>query len=201
MINIKLLIGSIIAVAILIGVSFTSVVGFQSVKSNVKASPLFTVRTKRAIDEESKELNFDYIGMGKKSIIQIPKRDGSTGLLNKAIDILSNLNDKEFSQLITSVSKYFSQGKSVKDDDIKELTKVLCLLRNNAEIDYVLTDVEGKNIYRIYETRLTTTGFWNLFLYILMYITDFAWLLFIVFLTCFGFETFCVSTCISECRL
>ncbi|UCD14590.1 MAG: hypothetical protein JSW60_04005 [Thermoplasmatales archaeon] len=71
----KILIGSIIAVAVLICVSFTSVVGFQSVKSNVKASPRFTVRTKRAIDEESKDLTCDYVGKGEEIIIPLPKRN------------------------------------------------------------------------------------------------------------------------------
>jgi len=55
--NKKILIGSIIAVAILIGVSFTSVVGYNSVDSNVKASPISTVRTSRTIDGESKDCN------------------------------------------------------------------------------------------------------------------------------------------------
>ena len=54
--NKKILIGSIIAVTILIGVSFTSVVGYRSVASDVKASPLFNIRTSRAIDEEEKGL-------------------------------------------------------------------------------------------------------------------------------------------------
>ncbi len=56
--NKKILIGSIIAVAILILVSFTGVVGYQTTKSSTiaKASPLFTVRSSRAIDEESEDI-------------------------------------------------------------------------------------------------------------------------------------------------
>ena len=53
--NKKILIGSIIAVAILIGISFISVVGYNSVESNAKASPLFNIRTQRAIDGERKD--------------------------------------------------------------------------------------------------------------------------------------------------
>ena len=50
----KILIGSIIAVAILVLVSFTGVVGYQTTKSSTidVASPLFTVRSSRAIDKE-----------------------------------------------------------------------------------------------------------------------------------------------------
>jgi len=55
--NKKILIGSIIADVILVMVSFTGVVGYQTTKSStiVKASPLFTVRSCRAIDEDSKD--------------------------------------------------------------------------------------------------------------------------------------------------
>ena len=58
----KLLLGSIIAVVILILVSFTGVVGYQTTKSSTiaRASPLFSVRSKRAIDEEIKDLTCDY---------------------------------------------------------------------------------------------------------------------------------------------
>ena len=41
--NNKILSGSIIAVTVLIGVSFTSVVGYRSVASDVKVSPLFNM--------------------------------------------------------------------------------------------------------------------------------------------------------------
>jgi len=51
----KILVGSIIVVAVLIGVPSTSVVGYNIVKSDVKASLLFTIGTNRAIDEESKD--------------------------------------------------------------------------------------------------------------------------------------------------
>jgi len=56
--NNKILIGSIIAVAVLVLVSFTGVVGYQTTKSSTiaKASPLFTVRSSRAIDGESKDI-------------------------------------------------------------------------------------------------------------------------------------------------
>ena len=55
--NKKILIGNIIAVAILVLVSFTGVIGYQTTKSSTiaRASPLFAVRSNRAIDEERKD--------------------------------------------------------------------------------------------------------------------------------------------------
>ena len=46
----KIIIGSIIAVAILVGVSLTSVVGYKRVESDFRESPLFNVRSERAIE-------------------------------------------------------------------------------------------------------------------------------------------------------
>ena len=51
--NKKILIGCILAVALLLLVSFSNVVGYSSFKSDSKSkSPLFYVRTKKAIDKE-----------------------------------------------------------------------------------------------------------------------------------------------------
>ena len=79
--NKKILISSIIAVAILILVSFTGVVGYQTTQSSTmaRASPLFAVRSSRAIDEESKDIVCDYIGKG--NTFPIPRRDDKTAII------------------------------------------------------------------------------------------------------------------------
>ena len=61
--NKKILMGSIVSVAILILVSFTGVVGYQTTKSSTiaRASPLFTVRSNRAIDKESKDFTYYFL--------------------------------------------------------------------------------------------------------------------------------------------
>ena len=63
--NKKIIIASIIIVAILVGVSLTSVVGYQSVESNFWESPLFNVRSNLVIDNENKVLNREYLKKGK----------------------------------------------------------------------------------------------------------------------------------------
>jgi len=63
-----------IAIACLIVLaSFTSVVGFQSIKSNsAKISPLFRIRTKRAINTESKDtLTSDHVGEGFRLMTKV----------------------------------------------------------------------------------------------------------------------------------
>lgn len=99
----KIFIGSIIAVAILILVSFTSVVGYNSVESNVRASPLFNIRSKRAIGEENKNiLTTDYIGKQNKVVIPflIPAR---AIMIKTIIERIKEIDDSTFNQLLLYV--------------------------------------------------------------------------------------------------
>ena len=97
--NKKILIGSILAVAVLIGVSFTSVVGYSSVKPDVKASPLFTVRTNRAIDEDSEDLTCDYVGKGEEINLVIPKRDDKSESVETLINLIKEMDDRTLRRL------------------------------------------------------------------------------------------------------
>ena len=66
----KIILGSIGAVVILILVSFTNVVGIQSTTSRtVNQSPLFNIRTQKAINQESKPILIShYLGKGLNTI-------------------------------------------------------------------------------------------------------------------------------------
>ena len=97
----KILIGSIIAVVILVLVSFTSVVGYNSVKSNVKTSPLFKVRTNRAIGEESKDITCMFVGKG--ITLLFPKRDDKSVLTQKVVDRINRMDDKTFERFIKCI--------------------------------------------------------------------------------------------------
>ena len=66
----KILLGSFFAVAILILISYTSVVGFQKTQSDSeKLSPLFQIRTIKTLDEHSDQsFTRNYIGKGKTTL-------------------------------------------------------------------------------------------------------------------------------------
>jgi len=114
--NKKILIGSVIAVCILIGVSFTSVVGYRSVTSDVKASPLFNIRSSRAIDEESGDLSCEYVG--KRNIINliIPDRDVEIEVMRKVIEDIKTMDDETFNKFVSLI---FSRIKQNNIDDKK----------------------------------------------------------------------------------
>jgi len=79
--NKKILIGSLVAVAILFLVLFTSVVGVETTKSNSKQlSPLLYARSKRVINGEEIELDIRYINKGEECKIPLGNRPNNTHL-------------------------------------------------------------------------------------------------------------------------
>jgi len=99
----KILIGSILVVGILIGISFTSVVGYKSIESNVKESPLFKVRTNRAIGEDIKNtLTINHIGKGNVVAINFLIQSRAT-IIQNIIQKIKNMDDKLFEKLLRFV--------------------------------------------------------------------------------------------------
>ncbi|UCF12211.1 MAG: hypothetical protein JSW06_09240 [Thermoplasmatales archaeon] len=128
----KLIIGCIIAVVILVLVSFTGVVGYQTTKSNsVKVSPLFNIRTNRAIDEESKDLTCKYVGKG--NTLPFPERDDKTIMIQKAIDSISKMDDKTFDRFIAYIINYAQKNGKINGISPDEIREALYLFRNSDE--------------------------------------------------------------------
>ena len=127
----KIIIGSIIAVAILILVSFTGVVGYQTTKSSTiaRASPLFTVRSSRAIDKESTGLSCDYVGKGEEVGLLIPKRDSETALIQKFADSISKMDDTNFKRFLNLLINKIQEKNEY--EDINEVIKTFQQIRNN----------------------------------------------------------------------
>ena len=118
----KIFIGSIIAVALLILVSFSSVVGYSSVKSDSRiASPLFGIRTNRAINKEQDAVTSDYIGKGKAINIPLPKRNDNVNLMYRMIDFISKANDRTFDRFLDLVCSRLSNEEGFTNKEIDEI--------------------------------------------------------------------------------
>ena len=129
----RILVGSIIAVVILVLVSFTGVVGYQTTKSSTiaKASPLFSVRSKRAIDKESKDLTCDYVGKGEESVLSIPKRDDRIEMVQKFIDSISKMDDISFNIFKKTIVHHINQDDTMRDVETRGIVNALLQIRNN----------------------------------------------------------------------
>jgi hypothetical protein len=131
----KPLIGlSICAVVLLVMASLTNVVGYQSVKSTtVHDSPLFQTRTQRATNQQQNILTSQYLGMGKGNLLQFPFGDNNNAFLKRAIEIISNMNDKEFSQFIAFCIQRAKQDKTLRDTNPDEISQAFHQLRIKPE--------------------------------------------------------------------
>ena len=151
--NDKILIGSIIAVSLLIGVSFTSVVGNNSIESDMKDSPLFNIRSSRAIDEESKDIACDYVGKGEESVLYIPKRDSGTALHQKFIEIIKQLDEDQLKQLIDFVNKQININNLESIENLDEID-IRYPLRTNI-LDKNYNNVANINVNNLNVNSLT----------------------------------------------
>ena len=129
--NKKILIGSLVAVFILIMVTFTSVVGYQSAKSNSKInSPLFGVRNKTG------EISANYIGKEEETNLYFPKRNSETESFDKVINIIKRMDDKSFDRFVKIVIANINQNNKINDVDVsdEEIAIILSQLRVDSEV-------------------------------------------------------------------
>ena len=130
--NKKILVGSIIAVVILVLVSFTGVVGYQTTSTNIaRASPLFSIRSKRAIEEESKDIACDYVGKGEENVLSIPKRDNRIDMVQKFIDSISKMDDITFNIFKKTIVRHINQDDTIRDVETRGIINAVLQIRNN----------------------------------------------------------------------
>ncbi|MCK5260600.1 MAG: hypothetical protein KAJ44_00290 [Thermoplasmatales archaeon] len=156
--NKKILIGSFVAVIILILVSFTSVVGFHTVIStSAKDSPLFSIRAKRAINKEQDALTCDYVGKGEESVLSIPKRDDRTALVQNFIDRVSKMDDKTFKRYQNLIINQIQKNDKYDDVNINEVITAIRQLRDNPERINLNVNKNGNYTWR---DKFTPTICW-----------------------------------------
>jgi hypothetical protein len=149
----RILIGSIIAVTLLISVIFTSVVGYYKVDSNLKPSPLFAVRSSRAIDEENQELVCDYVGKG--NYLLFPKRDDKTVLIQKFINNIGRMDDAIYNRFLNLLINQIQE--KYEYDDINEAINTIQQIRDNHQT--IIVD-ESKNSISTFRFEFTPTMCW-----------------------------------------
>jgi len=129
----KFLIGvSTVAVVVLVLASLSPVVGYNSVESSAKESPLFNVRTKRAINQEQEDITYKYIGMGKT--FSIPQRNNQTEIVMRVIDAISKMDEETFNKFVGLFITRISQYTIFKNEIIEEMVRVIRLFRTKPAI-------------------------------------------------------------------
>ena len=134
---------SICAVVLLVLGSLSNVVGYQSMKSTAMSeSPLFSIRTQRAINQQQNILTSKFLGMGKENLLQFPISNNRTELLIKAIEYIGKMDDKKFKQFIELCIQRVKQDNIFRDTNLNGLLQIFHKLRINPE---KTSDVVNKN--------------------------------------------------------
>ncbi|MCU0851351.1 MAG: hypothetical protein MUC80_08820 [Candidatus Thermoplasmatota archaeon] len=121
---------SLCAVVLLILSSLTNVVGYQSVKSTtVSDSPLFQTRTQKATNQQRNILTPQYLGKGNEW--NIPQSDNRNEQLKKALEFISRMDEKSFTQFTEICIKRIHQDKSLKEISSRSIETSFHILRTN----------------------------------------------------------------------
>jgi len=131
----KPLIGISLCVIILLVLgSLSTVIGYQSVKSTVNDSPLFTTRTKRATNQEQNGITSQYLGMGNENFLRFPMRDTRTDSLIKAIEYIGKMDDETFERFIVIYIQKIRQDEAGIDMNPFDIAQAFRQLRMQPEI-------------------------------------------------------------------
>ena len=142
----KILLGSIIAVVILVLVSFTGVVGYKTTSSTIaRVSPLFSIRSKRAIEKDSKDITCDYVGKGEAVSFPLPTLNSRNKLIQNGLEIFRGLDEDSFNRFVEVFRNRLHNDKEV--ENIGNLINSLKQLNDtsNELISDILDDYRLEN--------------------------------------------------------
>jgi len=170
----KILIGSIIAVVILTLVSFTSVVGYSSVKSDSKiASPLFSIKNNKG------DVSSNYLGKGKGTNLLIPRRDNPKQVLISVIKRISYMNDGNFNDLCKRIEFGNINRRDFSGVDKMELLNMIKIIKKYPDLIITYLNENTDNSLNINEqntSTLQTPCYVANILYIILFVLLLAYL-------------------------
>jgi hypothetical protein len=124
---------STVSVILLILTSLTNVVGYQSIQSSgVHDSPLFSIRTQRATNQQQNTIASQYLGKGQYTI-PFPLRDNRTELIRKFIGEVRRMDDATFNRLIDFAVKKLNHKEKFKYINVMEFIKEIRRVRESKQ--------------------------------------------------------------------
>jgi hypothetical protein len=137
----RFVVGCTLVAAALVLVSFSSVVGFQTMQADA-ASPLFTIRSTRAVEKESARLDREYIGEDQQTSLQFPERDGRMDSIDLIIESVRRMDDASLRRFAFLVYSHLRLAGDAKGFDSQEVTSLLLQIRSSP--DRVVKDIEQR---------------------------------------------------------
>ena len=114
-------------------------------------SPLFGVRTKRAVNDEQEPVESDFLGKGEKINIHLPERDDKVVLIERFISSVEKMDEKSLDRVIDIVLLRLNNDNivSISKSEIKE---AISFIVNNPDLakNYYANEIEKSDI--VYDT-------------------------------------------------
>jgi len=154
------LIGVSLAVTcVIVLASLANVVGYQTVQASaVSESPLFSLRTQRATNQQQNSITFHYLGEGKGTLLQFPTRDSRIELLKKSIEIISKMDDKKFERFTKLCIQRIRQNNTFSETNPNEIAQMLRQFSTKPET--IINSFVSGNNYNITSSNLVTVCHW-----------------------------------------
>jgi hypothetical protein len=143
--NIRYLVG-ILSCIIIILAGLSPVIGYKNVVSSVKDSPLFHLRTQRAIDKEQNIQRCTYLGKGKEVIFPVFRQHNKVLLHKEMMEALFNMNDKELYDFAKLVINNMNHNMKQRNIDINDVLLAFSYLKENPKI-FKNYDTDENNIF------------------------------------------------------
>jgi hypothetical protein len=166
---------SILVVVLLVLGSLSNVVGYQSMKSaGVNDSPLFSVRTQRASNQQIGIFKSDYLGKGREINLDISRKDIKEEYIDKIINLFIRMDAESFNKFVNRFIFLFHQNgvSNLKVTD-REIKDTLYQIKNNPEIlkKYYLLMQEKGILERTFDNicllaLFLTIFLWPIFVYV-----------------------------------
>jgi hypothetical protein len=131
----KILLGSILSVILIVMTTFNSVVGFHTTQSTpMIKSPLFTIRTQRAINTSNDQnVVSEYFGKTKTSAIPFPQQNTTLLQFQQAVDGISKMDDHTFYAFVDATMDTLQKTNTIDNDDISKIKELFQFVRENPE--------------------------------------------------------------------
>ncbi len=148
----KPLIGlSICAVVLLVLGSLSNVVGYQSVKSTVHDSPLFSMKIQKATYQTKNIITTQYLGKDKEINFFLPDKNNKNESLKILVDSIKKMDEQSLQRLGYIIISYYN--KKFKDTDNKiENKQIFTALK---ELKNAPSDIINKVIKEITASKST----------------------------------------------
>ena len=130
--NKKIIIGAVVVVVLILLTSFTSVAGERKTLSSLKNSPLFHIRTEKAIEKENtQQIERQFLQKGTKIPITFLPKTSEEQLIEEIVKTISIMDDETFNKFVNLVIQKLTEYNKIQEEQIPQVKESLQFIRDD----------------------------------------------------------------------